>query len=306
MAKSKTTQRSKVKAKTNVKVNAKRFEEVKDDIIRLDGEVERNFVDLAELLYEAAEKKHYEDWGYDSVWDFCDVELMTHSRKARYLVKIYEKIVEFGIPKKRAAKIGWTKLKSIIVIMTKKNMEALLEQAEKLSTAALEKKVETARGRQSGDVPKIVTLKFKMGEADGNIVTDALNEAKGMSDSTDPSIWLVMICQDWLSEKGALPERTSLEDIIAYAEKMYGVKLDWKIKSQKTKKDSSKDDEDLLEEDLDSGLEEEPADDDLGAIDEESKNTDSDIGELDFEDDGTKDLEEDGDEVDIDKLLTEP
>jgi len=79
-------------------------------------------------------------------------------------------------------------------------------------------------------------MSFKMGEAEANVITQALEEAKKLIDGSNPVLALEMICQDWMEEKGTVPERTSMEDHISYLERVYGVKVTYKAVSPAQKK----------------------------------------------------------------------
>jgi hypothetical protein len=80
-----------------------------------------------------------------------------------------------------------------------------------------------------------------MSEAEAAIILEAIEEAKGLCDTENPVIALEMICQDWMQSQGSKPTRSSVEGIISYVEKAFGVKLEQSSKKKETAKADKKD-----------------------------------------------------------------
>jgi hypothetical protein len=218
-----------------------RHEVVRKEIVEAEKLIETNYIALAKLLYEAYHKEFYLEWGYEDFREFCDAELSTAYRKSMYLVDIWGKIKELSLPAAKVAKLGWTKMKDIAAVINEKNAKEWLAKAEKMTTRELTDAVKVVRKADpdsKDSVPMVTTMTFKMGEAEANVITQAVEEAKKLVDSSNPTLALEMICQDWMAEKGSLPERTSLEDHIAYLEKVYSVKLTYKA-AKPTKKQTA-------------------------------------------------------------------
>ena len=78
----------------------------------------------------------------------------------------------------------------------------------------------TAKG---GD--RIVELSFKLTPTQAEIVLDALDNAKRVAETEDNVLALEQMAYDYVMQQSGEPERTSLERIIEFAEKHYGVEL---------------------------------------------------------------------------------
>ncbi len=244
MAKSKTTTKStskttnKSEGKAAVKIP--RQEEVRGALKEAHAAIEQNYMSLCELLYEAYHRDYFTEWGFDEFADYCETELDIKYRKAMYLVDIWDKVKTLKLSKAKVAKLGWTKMKDIASVINEDNAKEWLEKAEKMTSREVTEAVKVTRRPDSSNgeaVPTITTMTFKMSEGEANIITDAIEEAKKLTDSNNSVVALEMICQDWLMDKGATPERTGLDDYIKYLGDLYGVTLTYKAK---TKSEQSK------------------------------------------------------------------
>lgn len=213
---------------------------VRKELLEVSKDIESGYVKMSELLSEAYHRDYHTTWGFDSFEDYADKELDVDYRKARYLIDIWDKIKDLALPKARIAKLGWTKMKEIAAVITKKNAMKLLDQAEKMTSRELVESVKIMKktgGRESiPQAPSVLKLTITMGESEHQIVMEALDAAKKLCNSDNQALALEMICQDWLSEKGAKPTATHLEDHIKYLEKSFPVKISFKVVPEKTKK----------------------------------------------------------------------
>ena len=232
MAGQKQVQKSEEKVAS--KVSEPRQKAVRAQLILVSKDIETGYLTMAQLLNEAFHKEYHKEWGYDSFSDYAEKELEVEYRKARYLLDIWETIKGLDLPKEKLveiAKLGWTKVKDLAAVITKKNAEKLLKQAKSMSSRELTESVKVMRKTGGSNLPKTPsTLKitFTLGESEHNIVMQALEEAKKLSNSDNAAVGLEMICQDWMTDKGAKPEITHLEDHIKYLEKIYPVEISFK------------------------------------------------------------------------------
>jgi len=237
MAKSKSKTEVKTETKAKGKVAQKAATLVRKKILDAQKAKESSALVLAELLSEAYHKEYFIQWGFDEWPDYCDQELDVHYRKAMYMVDIWDKLVEFDLDPKEAAKLGWTKMKEISSIITKRNAEGLMQKAGEMSsrefTEKVVKKVRQARGTDRK--PITTSMKLVLNEDEASVILEAIKEAKKLTESDNDVVALEMICQDWMEDKGAVPEATSLEARITFMEKAYGVKLEVKGKKAKPK-----------------------------------------------------------------------
>lgn len=214
-----------------------RAEVVRQAILEAHKAIEENYLAMAQLLSEAYHKDFYAEWGFKDFREYVETELDVHYRKAMYLVDIWDKVKQLGLSKAKVAKLGWTKMKDIASVVTAENQKEWLEKAEKMNSRELTEAVKVSRSAdtsQAGPVPTITTMTFRLSEAEANIVTEALEEAKKLTETENVVVALEMICQDWLEAKGISPSRTNLEDRIKFMEAAYGVEITWKAKSAET------------------------------------------------------------------------
>jgi hypothetical protein len=108
-------------------------------------QVETGYLELGEILYRIHDAPVDGDpngpsvlakWGYTSIGEFAERELSLHAKKAQRLVRIFYRVeVElggFGDPllKRRFVRLGWSKARELVRILTKENAEAWISKAE--------------------------------------------------------------------------------------------------------------------------------------------------------------------------------
>lgn len=233
--KTKNKGKTKTETETGTAVDKRsRQEVVRAAIKTAQTQIEESYIDLAQLMSEAYHKEFYIEWGHSTFEDYCQNELDIKYRKARYFVDIWDKVKSLDLPKDRVSKLGWTKMRDIASVIDEKNAKEWLDKAEKMTTREVEEAVKISRKKDTSgsSVPAIVTMTFRMSETEANVITDALNEAKKLSESDEDVTALEMICQDWLFEKGEHPAARSLSEQIEYLGKVYGVDIEFKVTKQ--------------------------------------------------------------------------
>lgn len=227
MAKLKTV--TKQKSKSTSKTTA-RDVEVRARILDIQGQKEKGYVNLAILLFEAYIQKYYEGWGYNDFKSYAEGELATKYRKAMNFVEIGERAKSLNLSEERLEQIGWSKLRLLASVLTEKNAEDWLKQAEGSSYRELEETVRTNRvgNGELPDRPKTIKLSFKMSEAESGVILSAIEEAKGLIQSDNLTLAIEMICSDWLETKGSTPQKANLDNHIQYLERVYACKLEVK------------------------------------------------------------------------------
>jgi len=307
MAKAKQKQSKKANSKASgaavkAKSKAKRHELVRKEIMEKYQEVERGYIDLARLLHEAYHKEFYREWGFKDFEEYITTELGMQYRKAMYFVDIWEKVKALNLSKPTVEKLGWAKMKDLVRVINEENAQEWIEKAEKMSSRELTEAVKvTKRKDLSGvEVPTITTWRLKMSEAEANVITEAVEEAKKLLNTDNTVVALEMICQDWMADRGASPKRTPLKDMIAFIEQAYGVNLIVADKETSMEVEKAEDALDAVDDDIEelaSGDVDEDEDED-----EDEKNEEEDENEEGLElAESLDDVDED--EIDLDELL---
>ena len=214
----------------------------------LADQVEMGYLELGEILYRIYDAPVDGDpkngsvlakWGYKSIGEYAEKELGLHDKKAQRLVRIFYRIeIElggFGSPdlKRRFCRLGWSKAKELVRILTKENAAYWIENAEKWNFATtferirmevqrqqneiiqrdLEKQpnpIEESnrlasdapvRVREDDDSLQWINKNFRLESAQAETVNLALKRAQDLAGNLKktPSALLSLICLDFLS-----------------------------------------------------------------------------------------------------------
>ncbi len=144
-----------------------------------------------------------EGWfmGHPTFRACSEIEFGVKYRKAAYLISIFRVITEKGIDYKDVSKVGWTKLKEMLPILTPKNAASWAKKAQGMSTVALIEHVKAAgksKGNEVVAVPDVSTRTFKLHADQRKVVTAAIDDAKIKGGTDVDSVALELICQDYL------------------------------------------------------------------------------------------------------------
>lgn len=205
-----------------------RSKEVREKIIEEAKRIDESYQKLAQLLHECYENAYYLRWGYSNFKEYCESEGL-HYRRSKYLVGIAQVVKELAIPWEDIEGIGWTKMRALIPILQEQmDVGDWLELAKLHSVKELEALVKDSKlgfdiSATGGD--RIVTLSFKLTPTQAEIILDALDNAKRVAQTEDNVLALEQMAYDYVMQQSGEPERTSLERIIEFAEKNYGVEL---------------------------------------------------------------------------------
>ncbi len=183
-------------------------EKLRRRIIELVEKVNESYWELSELLYIVYNKGYFKRWGYNSFKDYVEKELDIGERKAYYLVNIWYWFVVKGNVSdvEKAKKLGWSKAKELVGVVTPENQKEWLRKALKLSHDMLIKEVKeyvrTQQGQVSGRVDKddvVHRVFFVLFEDQYNNVMHALELAKQISNSDKQGHNLDLICTEFLA-----------------------------------------------------------------------------------------------------------
>lgn len=142
-----------------------------------------------------------ENWfmGHSTFKACCEIEFGVKYRKAAYLISIFRTINEKGIDYSDVSKVGWTKLKELLPVLTPKNAATWAKKATGMSTVALIEHVKAAgKGKPTEEVPDVSTRTFKLHADQRVVVTAAIDDAKIKGGTDVDSVALELICQDYL------------------------------------------------------------------------------------------------------------
>ena len=157
-------------------------------------------------LFKISEEKRYSEEGYDKFTVYVADALGLHPRKAYYMIDFYKAIVASEVKWADVKDLGWTKLRILARIITKKNAKKWIAVAEKIKGyRELEELVAKAKPKaDKGEDPPAstgdtTTMTFKLHADQKEIVDMALDKAMEEGSTDVKSVALEYICQDYLS-----------------------------------------------------------------------------------------------------------
>lgn len=181
----------------------------------LTGESFNDFV-LGGLMTRLQEVGHFGEYG--SFKAYIEAKVDIKYRKATYLMRIYEGLVQSGVAWEKVAHIGWTKLKEIAPILNNGNADHWIGLSETMNTLSLSQavtdyvknsqiaQIEGPDEDNGGDavavkaaqpVQTITTKTFKLHEDQVPVVTAALEKAKEVIGTDNDTVALEHISLEY-------------------------------------------------------------------------------------------------------------
>lgn len=228
----------------------------------LASNLETGYMELARILYtvydtpqdgDVTKPPLFQAWGYNSFADYAEEELGLHRRKAERLRRIWYKLeVELeGLDskiKERIVKLGWSKTRELVRVLTVRNAKDWVDKAEKLNYPELlealskyttEREARIREAESSDEEPnpddldpavpdadKFKVETFSLAEPQLESVKTALERASELSTSKKKGHNLDLICTDFLATNGFLKgDDIDKKNYLAKVEKQLGVSI---------------------------------------------------------------------------------
>jgi hypothetical protein len=184
---------------------------------RLAENIEVNYFKMGGILKLINDNSWFE--GFEAFDDFVEEKYGFASRKARYLISIYENLVTKMIPWEKVGHLGWTKLKDLAPVITPETVDEWVAKAEKLTVKELQAILKQEAGEGTGDKTQkttedVVKLTFKLKADQADIVGQALAKAKGELHTEFDSVALENIAAGYVGGTTAVAKPFSLDDVI--------------------------------------------------------------------------------------------
>jgi len=174
-----------------------------EEIVRdLNEESEANKFKIGGALARIqANENWWQEAGYQNFKDYV-ASLGIGYRKAMYLIEFYKKLLELDVPFVKFGGIGWGKIRIIVPVLTKENVDEWVEKAKVLSRSDLEahikaekQKIKTGKEHE----PKTITTKtFKLHDDQKQVSDEAIAKAKEEGNTEVDSVAYELICQNYL------------------------------------------------------------------------------------------------------------
>lgn len=153
--------------------------------------------------------------------EFIQDNFGLHYRKAMYLINIYDKLVESGIPWAKVSGVGWTKLKELADILTIDNVDEWVEKANSMTTLNLQAAVKAYKagelstdGTTDPDSSGVSTITFKVHPDQKETIKQAVEQAMEEASTEFKGVALEAICMNYLAggstKKAPAPSLQSL------------------------------------------------------------------------------------------------
>lgn len=191
-----------------------------ETVIEIEGMTKEDAFNLVPALIESVDFSYFKlggilsaiqenDWWVDeadSFKNFIPERFGLHYRKAMYLIKIYDGLVEADIPWVKVSGLGWTKLKELADILTQENVDEWVAKANNLSVLQLIAAVKAFKsgelstdGTTQADTSGVTTITFKVHPDQKETITQAVEQAIEDSDTEYKAVALEAICLNYLS-----------------------------------------------------------------------------------------------------------
>jgi hypothetical protein len=164
----------------------------------------------AQKLFET---KKWEFDGYKSFREYIETAHGIRYGKAMRAAQIYRKLVDLNLPWSAFESIGWTKVLTMLDVVTKDNIKQWLANAKEKNFHSLRALVEAEKHK--GKAPKTITTKtFKLHADQKQLVEDGLKKAAEETGSVFNSVNLEAVFVSYLGAGISFPD---VEHAMAYA-----------------------------------------------------------------------------------------
>lgn len=186
------------------------------------------WAELAKLLYRIKVLRDYEKWKYVTFEAYVEEELGLEARTVRYWLSIYDKLVlQLGVSESQLKGKAWGKIRYIVPVANKDNVDKWLEKAERLTQPELAVSVHDAiEGKaEKPDTELFTPISFRVSPDQRKTIVDAIEHAKKLSPNKNDhdAHALEMICLNFLGDN-LDSNRDALVKILAKIESVFRVK----------------------------------------------------------------------------------
>lgn len=189
--------------------------------------INRTAIDLADVLHAIYHGEKWRDFGFSSFEKYVEADLEVGYRSAMMSVKIISAVKEHNITMQQARHLGWGRLRALLPHITSKNIGSLLDMASSHSVREIQTVLgdKTALTGPTTTTPETHQLTFNCTASEASIILDAIDEAKKRLSTESTSSALEFVAQEWSVANEGDSSQVSLQDIIDFCERNYGVVL---------------------------------------------------------------------------------
>jgi hypothetical protein len=188
-------------------------EEIRDYMISVAGTIEDGLIEQAGILYHISNEAMYLDWGYKNLEEYANQELDMKIRTAQRMIQVWNYyVVQVGgidlLTRMVDEKIGISKLVSMVDVINSENADEWIKKAKEMNRPQLEAtcaqiKRPQGEGDSSSDSEKKIsglkTFQVKLFEDQREIIEEAIEKAKEISENSSKPALLSFIAQDFVA-----------------------------------------------------------------------------------------------------------
>lgn len=209
----------------HVDVSSLSGEELRIKALDLRRTINTAAIDLAEVLHEMYQSEKWREFEvFDTFAQYVEAELEIGYRSAMYSIKIVASLKTHNIPMEQARQLGWSKLRSLLPHITSKNAISLLEMASTRSVREIQTELKDS-GVVTPATPETTKINFNCSPSEASVIFDTLDSVKQKLNTESMSSALEFLCQEYLMAEDGDTSRVSIENIITFCERNYGVTL---------------------------------------------------------------------------------
>lgn len=211
-------------------------DDIRSKALSLRGSMNQTAIELAEVLHVIYHKEQWRSFGFESFEKYAESELDVGYRSAMTSVNIISKMKEHGISMEQAKQLGWGKMRELLPHITSKNADSLLSIASGQSVRGIKEKLIENGTIVPSKGPETHRFIAECSASEAAIILDVIDEAKKRLNTESTSSALEYITQEWSMANEGETSQTSLQGIIDFCKRNYGVVL---VISEENKEESS-------------------------------------------------------------------
>lgn len=179
-------------------------------------------IELAEVIHRIYHSEAWKEFGYETFKEYTESELEIGYRSAMYSVRIVATMRTHNITMTQAKQLGWGRLRAILPHITERNVGSLLSMASEKSVREIESNFSET---EDSAIPETHNIIVKCSASEASVIFDAIDEAKRRLDTDSTSSALEFLAQEWLFANEGEVSQLSLDDIIKFCDRNYGIKV---------------------------------------------------------------------------------
>lgn len=172
----------------------------------LEDDIEFSYFRLGGILARIHMEQWYTEEGFEKFPEFVESRFGIKRSKAFHLIGIYNGLLESGVAWEEVKDVGWSKLKELVNVITKKNVKGWVKRAKEYTVIQLIeyiKKQQASGDKDDGaaaeDAKKVSSMTFKVHDDQKELINQALEKAKKEAGTEFPAVALEAVCMDYLA-----------------------------------------------------------------------------------------------------------